>query len=399
MRTKSVFRICVLLVLSIVLGVVMSCEQSKKVTPTQKPAPAPAPTPKPENTGPVVSWENHSDYCIRVKNETAINLIAFKSAIEKDKMLGGIKAGDTVGLKRNPQLFAETCDFPVLFVTEEQYNKHKNNLSGLKDIFTSLYAFYNKNAERNPDNEVLYRVSSKLGGDARVVCTNNSKYNIELRLNSPDGEVLGYVPSMHANIILNVTPLTDMVIFPVFRRYSPKKKEMYSIKPVDKFGKPIFDQKVFKVGDNNLELGALWEEANQAGFTTGGCYITLINNHSKGMSLYKARERLRTSINVSTVNSGEQETYFIPFPTVGQNTLPDTLKLKIGAGHFVSGPVYTAAEFFEFKKDCVYKLEVTGSTSEVILSDITPYDISGNGGVVEDGVGNKLDVEKALFGE
>lgn len=112
-----------------------------------------------------VSWGDNKDYCVRVKNESSVNLVAFKGIIEKATLLGGVLSGATAGLKLVPELFTDSCDFALQFITEEQYKANANDLSKVKNAaFTSCYAFYNKNDENN----ILYRISSKLGGAAKL---------------------------------------------------------------------------------------------------------------------------------------------------------------------------------------------------------------------------------------
>ena len=192
-----------------------------------------------------VSFDDHRTYSVRVKNETDVDLVAFKGKIAKDTLIGGVKAHSEAGLKRNEQLFNATGDFALLFLTTEQYSANQNNLTKVQNqAFTACYAFYNKNGQ----NETVYRISSSLGGDAKLVLRNNTKYNIELRQNSPDGEVLGYVGANTASTVLNVASGTEMTIFPVFRRYSHKKNEMYTINPTTPEGDPLATQRSFEKG-------------------------------------------------------------------------------------------------------------------------------------------------------
>ncbi|MEL3904509.1 MAG: hypothetical protein P1P63_05300 [Treponemataceae bacterium] len=336
----------------------------------------------------VVSWEDEKSYCVRVKNESTVDLIAFKGTIEKENLLSGVKAHSEAGLKLVPELFTNTCDFALQFITKKQYEENKNNLSALKNqAFTSCYAFYNKNGENN----ILYRISDKLGGDAKLVCRNSTDFNIELRVDSPDGVILGYVPARNANLVLNVEAGKDMVIFPVFRRYSVKKNEMYSINPVTAEGNPLATQRSFKKGETVLNIAELRRNASLTNFTTGGCYVTMINNNSNtGVVFKKAADEVVTSLGVKTVNPSEAETYFIPFPKADDGSLPDSVKFKLGASTFASTTVYAPnTETFELKKDCAYKITVSGTSMDSItVSDIEPY-----------GENNKIDVNKALFGK
>lgn len=338
------------------------------------------------DTSSAVSFDDHKPYSLRVKNESGVDLIAFKGKIAKDSLISGVKAQSTVGLKLDNKLFNTTEDFALLFLTKEQYEANKNNLDAVRNqAFTSCYAFYNANGE----NEMLYRVSSKLGGDAKLVLRNNTKFNIELRVDSPDGDVLGYVAAQNSNTVLNVEAGKDMVIYPVFRRYSAKKNEMYSINPTLDDGSPVATQQVFKKGENELRLGDLWDTANMKNFTTGGCYVTLINAvKTTGVVLMNNGKEVVTSTGVKTVGIGESVTYFIPFPKAGNSVFPETMKLTLGVSTF-QGKQFSTKEY-EFKRDHAYKFTVNGrSYTDMQPTEIEPYSADDK----------PVDVEKALFGK
>lgn len=331
-----------------------------------------------------VSFDDHKPYSLRVKNESGVDLVAFKGKIAKDSLISGVKANSTAGLKFDPKIFNATEDFALLFLTKEQYDANKNNLDAVKNqAFTSCYAFYNQNGE----NETLYRISSKLGGNAKLVLRNGTAYNIELRIDSPDGDVLGYVASRNANTVLNVEAGRDMVIYPVFRRYSKKTGEMYTIKPTTPKGNPIAAQKAFEEGEQVLRLGDLWANATLKNFTTGGCYVTLTNKvTTTGVVLMKNGEEVYTSTGVKTVNTGKSVTYFIPFPKAG-DAYPATMNLTLGVSTF--NGIQFNAKAFEFKRDHAYKFDVSGTSyDDMQPSDIEPY-------FPDD---KPIDVDKALFG-
>lgn len=297
-----------------------------------------------------------------------------------------VRAHSEAGLKLDNKLFNTTEDFALLFLTKELYESNKNNLDAVKNqAFTSCYAFYNANGE----NEMLYRVSSKLGGDAKLVLRNNTKFNIELRVDSPDGDVLGYVAAQNSNTVLNVEAGKDMVIYPVFRRYSAKKNEMYTISPTTAKGNPIFSQRSFEAGEQEFRVGDLWNNATLTNFTTGGCYVTLINAvKTTGVVLMKNGKEVVTSTGVKTVNSGKEASYFIPFPKAGNSVFPDEMELTLGVSTFGGDSV--DAKPFTFKRDHSYKFTAKGAThDDITVSDIEPYSADDK----------PVDVEKALFGK
>jgi hypothetical protein len=116
--------------------------------------------------------------------------VAFKGAPSPSSLISGVPiGGGEHGLKKDAALFATTGDFVLFLVTEADYIANKDNLSALANRpFTRIYAFYNTNAE----NKLTYTISSFLGGDKRIILQNNTSYNIELRRDGIQGELIGY---------------------------------------------------------------------------------------------------------------------------------------------------------------------------------------------------------------
>ena len=108
-----------------------------------------------------VSFDSFKPRSISVKNNTGVKLIAFKGEISSSTLISGVPAhASNHGLRMDETLFNETGDFALLFLTEEVYNKNKNNLAAVKNSpFASVYAFYNKTGS----NDLVYTISSKSG--------------------------------------------------------------------------------------------------------------------------------------------------------------------------------------------------------------------------------------------
>ena len=113
-----------------------------------------------------VSFQSFSPRSISVKNNTGERLIAFKGAIELSSLISGVPANaSNHGLRMDPNLFAETGDFALLFITEKMFNENKNNLFAVSNTpFASIYAFYNKSG----DNNQVYTISSKSAGKVDI---------------------------------------------------------------------------------------------------------------------------------------------------------------------------------------------------------------------------------------
>ena len=263
-----------------------------------------------------VDYENYStsDYVVKVKNNTTKKLVVFKGEPSADTLMGGVPASATNhGLKKNSSLFSTSSDFVLFFVTEEDYLAHKDNLSHLKTKpFARLYAYYNTNAK----NQIVYSVSSDMGGAGKINLNNNTPYNVELRKDSIYGEVIGYTAARTINTTFSVEP-GDYYIFPVFRKFDKTLNEIVTVYPQDQDGDAHVE--IFNVTDSKtMELNASeWSE--NVTFTSGYAYLRIKNESETGISLYDGANSAPelTSSGGSIINSGDELVYQIPMKKIG----------------------------------------------------------------------------------
>ena len=180
-------------------------------------------------TGTVDFTSHNTDYSILVRNNTSERLVAFKGDLRADMLIGGIPArANGHGLPNDLALFDKTEDFPLILLTEAQYNANKNQLQTQKNTpFTRVYVFYNKSG----DNTVVYELAAGLGGNNELSIVNPStSMNIELRLGGVAGETIGYAPG---GILETKLRLIDgnYNIFPVFKRYNQIRDVVETVYP------------------------------------------------------------------------------------------------------------------------------------------------------------------------
>jgi hypothetical protein len=173
---------------------------------------------KTEDKNGTVDFTSHPDYSILVQNNTGERLVAFKGELLASQLIGGIPAqARNHGLPKNTTLFYMTEDFPLILLTEAQYNANKNSLQTQRNSpFTRLYVFYNNNGANN----AYYEIAAGLGGNNTLTIINPTDYNVELRNGGIAGEILGYAPSgiTATNFKLKNGSYN---IFPVFIKYNP----------------------------------------------------------------------------------------------------------------------------------------------------------------------------------
>ena len=272
-------------------------------------------TDKPSEQVSGVDYEDYStsDYVVKVKNNTSKKLVVFKGEPSADTLMGGVPANATNhGLKKNSSMFSNSSDFVLFFVTEDDYSANKDNLSNLKTKpFTRLYAYYNNNAANN----IIYEVSSRMGGSGKITLNNSSDYNVELRRNSIHGEVIGYSAARSYNTDFMVEP-GDYLIFPVFRRFDTTLNEIVTVFPKHSAGTAAAGQ-AFSVEHQITSNSPLVLNSDQwsknVTFTNGYAYLKLKNQSKAGIRLYAGAntEALTTSTGGQVINSGSSLIYQI----------------------------------------------------------------------------------------
>jgi hypothetical protein len=223
----------------------------------------------------------------------------------------------------------------------------------------------------------VYTISGFLGGSKKIILQNDTSYNVELRKDGIQGELIGYAGAGTLNTTFSVEP-GDYNVFPIFRKYNPGRGEIISVYPkYDTPGEPGHGKAKFAGFslDDSLSEATLY--ANRfvgAGLVlkTGSAYLVITNNNSNGMSLFDGMSKVTTSTGGQMINSNRNLTFQINMPNKpgSQDEYLDSVsqaQFKIGSdAHRVDVPS------FNFESDKIYSLDIGGNTPyDVTLSAIT----------------------------
>jgi hypothetical protein len=233
-----------------------------------------------------IDWGSHNgmNAGFFADNNSNHRLVAFSGSVAQANLLGGIPAQvDNHGVWRNPSVFDKNRTVIVIFVMENDLRTHYENgtLSQLNNSpYTSIMVFYNHGML----NEHRHRITERAGGRHRLIVSNMTDHNVELRINSPLGagsRVLGFAREMTSSTVFHLTdhvsPDLETVIFPVFRFFHPVNQTVSEIFPRWRSGyfegQPYFRTLATAVGlpsvnttfdiasiikDFDMELGAVW---------------------------------------------------------------------------------------------------------------------------------------------
>jgi len=292
----------------------------------------------PDNTSDEVDFTSYNvdgTYSILVRNNTSERLVAFKGDLRADKLIGGIPAhatGSGHGLPYDPALFDKTEDFPMILLTEAQYNANKDNLgsTALKQApFTRVYVFYNKSG----DNSIVYEIAAGLGGTNKFTIINASNsINVELRLGGAAGETIGYAP---AGILETTLRLQDgnYNIFPVFRRYNTFRDVVETVYPQGSgSGYAWFQSYSFGEGitEATMNLKNLLQSVK---FVLGAAWVNVNNQTDGGGIRFVEGSLVRTTASGLT-NIMDNRTFQIDMPKAGNNTYASSVTV----GNWKFGP-------------------------------------------------------------
>jgi hypothetical protein len=327
--------------------------------------------PKEQETG--IDYENYiTNFSIKVKNDSNKKLVAFKGAPSASSLISGVPiGGGEHGLKKKAELFATSGDFVLFLVTEEDYLASTANLSALANKpFTRIYAYFNTNAE----NKLTYTISSILGGDKKIVLQNNTSYNIELRKDGIQGELIGYAGQSTFNTTFNVEAGTYM-IFPVFRKFNQGRGEIITVYPKyqggNLDGKAKFEYFALDDSLNEASLNASDYLGDDIVLKTGSAYLVIQNNHGTGMGLWDGYQQVTTSTGGQAINPNNSLTFQIDMakkPGSNDEYLDTSTKAQFKIGT----PAYSVGvSSFEFESDKIYRITVTGANpGDINLSAI-----------------------------
>jgi hypothetical protein len=326
-----------------------------------------------DDTKNAVSFNSFSPPSIYVDNNTGERLIAFKGDLNPNNLIGGIPAYQlNHGLEKKAALFTATGAFPLVLIKEADYNANKNNLAAVTP-FAKIFAFYNHTATNNNH----FQISAKVGGDARLLVSNPTPYNVEIRKGGITGDILGYVaPNMTSGNIIYLQPeIYD--IYPVFKFYIPGQNndELYTVIPRytegELEGMPYMEPITFAstVLERSFNVGKIYDPGIFH-WSSGGVYFRIINNAGVDVRIEQGGVPKITSIGQPAVITGRSEVFTINITPNADKTYPESQsigQIKIGSTQrMLTIPTQ------EYKLDYMYEIEVTGNdNSTLTLGTVT----------------------------
>jgi hypothetical protein len=337
------------------------------------------PDPNGSDTSGIDYTSYNTNYSILVRNNTGEKLVAFKGALGAESLIGGIPAhAQGHGLKKNSALFNRTEDFPLILITEAQYNANKSYLQALEQTpFTRIYVFYNAAG----DNTTNYEISGRLGGDKQLIVENSTGMNVELRLGGIAGETIGYAPAGMIRTTLYMNG-GDADIFPVFKRYNPLRDTIDVVYPkATGNGQAWFQPIVLSSSPQTFNVNNAFNSTQRS---TGVAWLVINNQTSpaEAVRLYEGSTPRETASGQTYISSGNDWAFQVDMPTVtgANNKFADkktvsTYEVGPSANSVSIKTKDTGAASFDLEVDKMYTVTITGNHNDGNLS--AEIDITG----------------------
>jgi len=318
-----------------------------------------------------LSFESFSPRSISIENKTDKRLVGFKNTLSLNNLISGIPAyAGRHGLKRDSSLFNQTGDFVLVLITEEDFNKNRSNIAAAP-VFAKLYVFYNHEA----DSSIVYQISSYSGGAGSVIINNPAPWNVEIRKDSPTGEIIGFAAAQTTGTILRLQIPHDYNLFPVFKRYNAAG-EIYSIVPMyttdPLTGKPF--TKSFTLNDETSQVWDLSEITSTSDFkmTSGMFFVKIINDSVEAViftrNLWSNEVVLFASTGEQFILPGRTYLYGINVMRNPDGTYPDRTTINTSFNIGIEENMLPVLER-DYKTDYIYSIRVTGSSALTLALD------------------------------
>ncbi len=265
-------------------------------------------TPSGGDTG--ISWTSEANGTLKIANNTTKDMVIFQGQTPSvNTIIGGIRAGtnrffdisdDVDDFSTGGYIILRGMDYDI-------YQENKGNLSSAKVEYSAM-ATYGQGKKFSSEINPAYT------GDYYFKVTNLGRIGMELRKDSPDGEKLGYLPSLATNYTLYANSSDGFSIFPVFVYYNKSTGTVTSVKASSHFEsvtvgpRPVTDTAV--VGIELPAAGIQWEDI-VGSLTSPVAYITCTNNVTNQGAYFTlaGTTKLKGQNGYDLLNAGEVNTF------------------------------------------------------------------------------------------
>jgi hypothetical protein len=266
-----------------------------------------------------INWNNEAAGTLTVINNTSKDMVIFQGQTPSaSNIMGGVKAlsSKTFDISDDVEDF-NTGGFLILRgIAKDEYEANKTNLSRAKIEYSAMATY-------GQGKKFRTEISPNYTGDYAYRVTNLGRIGMELRKDSPDGEKIGYLPSLASNMLLYADNSEGFAIYPVFVYFSRSTGQVTTLKPTSQFEtigvspRPATGSEI-QAYTLPADQGATWDSI-KATLSSPVAYVTVTNsvaNQSARVTL-SGTNRLNSQNGYDSIGSGETLTYEIKSTNTG----------------------------------------------------------------------------------
>jgi hypothetical protein len=308
------------------------------------------------NTGTTVMKINEADFqsdrngLLKINNFTSFDVAVFAGKIERGNFIGAIKAKgsrdfDISKLSNIPQKGA------FLFRVTSYQTLNKKGKVGITEedvVYTGLVAYDLSRPDRKIERNIFAHVDEKQ--ETFIYVSNVTKYVLELRLDSPDGEKVGVLSPGQRNKKLWIEQQPDGLpyrFFPTYIYVNPNTGEMDAFTDeVNKSG-PRFEP---RTSGSQVQVITFDDPATKPGGKQYNVAFISLQNDTNGLLSFETARGMYNKNIRGTVNTspGDSDTYEIASDRGAGGRTYTNMGVEHDSGHFIFAPPVNLKPGYEY---------------------------------------------------
>jgi len=272
-----------------------------------------------DGDGDGINWETEANGTLTVINNVSKDMVIFVGQTpQASNILGGVRGLTT----KTFDISDDVEDFNVggyiilRGIALDEYEANKTNLPSAKIEYSAMATY-------GQGKKFRAEISPNYTGDYAYRVTNLGRIGMELRKDSPDGEKIGYLPSLASNMLLYADNTDGFAIYPVFVYYSRSSGQVTTLKPTSQFETISVSPRPATGGQIQAytlpaDQGATWDSI-KATLSSPVAYVTVTNNvaNQSGRVTISGTNRINSQNGYDSIGSGETLTYEISSTVAG----------------------------------------------------------------------------------
>lgn len=266
-----------------------------------------------------INWGNDANGTLTVINNTSKDMVLFQGQTPAaSNIMGGVKAlsSKVIDVSSFVDDFNVGGFLILRGVSKDEYDANKTNLSRAKIEYSAMATY-------GQGKKFRAEISPNYTGDYAYRVTNLGRIGMELRKDSPDGEKIGYLPSLASNMLLYADTTEGFAIYPVFVYYSKSTGQVTTLKPTSQFEtigvspRPATGSEI-QAYTLPADTGATWDSI-KGSLSSPVAYVTVTNSvaNQSGRVTLSGTNRLTSQNGYDSIGSGETLTYEIQSNNTG----------------------------------------------------------------------------------